>query len=153
MIQLPPQLQILLAYEPVDFRQGIDRLAALCRHTLDREPFSGTVFLFRNRRATALKLLVYDGQGFWLCTKRFSKGRLAGWPEATAAPLHSLAAHQLSVLLMNGHPELARFAEPWRRLPTAALSSSLTPPAVAPLSAHSSTATTSSGHVPPHARS
>ncbi|MBA3440938.1 MAG: IS66 family insertion sequence element accessory protein TnpB [Pyrinomonadaceae bacterium] len=60
MIQLPPQLQILLAYEPVDFRQGIDRLAALCRHKLDHDPFSGTLFLFRNRRATAIKLLVYD---------------------------------------------------------------------------------------------
>lgn len=118
MIQLPPQLQIMLADSPVDFRQGIDILAALCRNRFDQNPFSGTLFLFRNRRAIALKLLVYDGQGFWLCTKRFSKGRLAWWPQATGAPLHPLAAHQLSVLLMNGHPELARFAEPWRRLPT-----------------------------------
>jgi len=66
MIQLPPQLQIMLAYEPVDFRKGIDTLAALCLNRLNCDPFSGTVFLFRNRRATALKLLIYDGQGFWL---------------------------------------------------------------------------------------
>ncbi len=154
MIQLPPQLTILLAYEPVDFRQGIDRLAALCRNRFDHDPFSGTLFLFRNRRATALKLLVYDGNGFWLCIKRFSKGRLAWWPPAaTSAPLHPLAAHQLSVLLMNGHPELARFQEPWRKLPTAARSTSLTPPAFAPLAAHSSTAATRSDHVPRPARS
>ena len=77
MIQLPPQLSILLAYDPVDFRKGIDTLAALCRHRLHADPFSGTVFLFRNRRGTALKLLIYDGQGFWLCLKRFSKGHFA----------------------------------------------------------------------------
>ena len=144
MIQLPPQLQIMLAYEPVDFRNSIDSLAALCRNRLNHDPFSGTVFLFRNRRGTALKLLIYDGQGFWLCLKRFSKGHLAWWPQPTAAPLHPLAAHQLSVLLMNGHPELARFAEPWRRLPT----ESLMPPVLAPLAVHSSTATTRSDHVP-----
>lgn len=112
MIQLPPQLRIMLAYDPVDFRKGIDTLAALCRNRLNCDPFSATVFLFRNRRGTALKLLIYDGQGFWLCLKRFSRGHLAWWPPATAAPLHPLAAHQLSVLLMNGHPELARFQEP-----------------------------------------
>ncbi len=153
MIQLPPQLQIRLAYEPVDFRKGIDTLAALCRHHLNCDPFSGTVFLFRNRRATALKLLVYDGQGFWLCLKRFSKGHLAWWPKSSGAPLQPLAAHQLSVLLMNGHPDGARFAEPWRRLPTDAPAESLTPPVRAPLVLHSSTATTASGLVPLPARS
>ncbi len=149
MIQLPPQLSIMLAYEPVDFRKGIDTLAALCRNRLDCDPFSGTVFLFRNRRATALKLLIYDGQGFWLCLKRFSKGHLAWWPKSSGAPLHPLAAHQLSVLLMNGHPELARFQEAWRRLPTP----SLTPPSLAPHLTPTATATTSSDHVPPSVRS
>ncbi|MCP9495752.1 MAG: IS66 family insertion sequence element accessory protein TnpB [Pyrinomonadaceae bacterium MAG19_C2-C3] len=55
----------------MDFRKGIDTLAALCRHRLNCDPFSGTVFLFRNRRGTALKLLIYDGQGFWLCREAF----------------------------------------------------------------------------------
>jgi len=153
MIQLPPQLSILLAYDPVDFRKGIDTLAALCRHRLHADPFSGTVFLFRNRRGTALKLLIYDGQGFWLCLKRFSKGHLAWWPKSTGAPLHPLAAHQLSVLLMNGHPEAARFQEPWRRLSSDARLSALTPPvAAAPHPMRNSTATTSSDHAPPPAR-
>ena len=153
MIQLPPQLQIMLAYDPVDFRKGIDTLAALCRNRLNCDPFSGTVFLFRNRRATALKLLIYDGQGFWLCLKRFSRGRLAWWPQASGAPLHPLAAHQLSVLLMNGHPDLARFQAPWRRLPTDAHTPPLTPLAAAPPAGRSSMATISSGHGPPPARS
>ncbi len=75
MIQLAPQMRILVAVEPADFRKGIDGLAGLCRHQLGSDPFSGILFVFRNRRRTALKLLVYDGQGFWLCQKRLSAGR------------------------------------------------------------------------------
>jgi len=66
MLQLSPQTRILLATEPVDFRKGIDGLAAVCRRALMEQPLSGTVFVFRNRASTALKLLCYDGQGFWL---------------------------------------------------------------------------------------
>ncbi len=58
MIQLVPQLRILLACEPVDFRKGIDGLAAVCRGPLAADPFSGALFVFRNRSGTALKLLV-----------------------------------------------------------------------------------------------
>jgi transposase len=57
MIQLVPQLNILLAYEPVDFRKGVDSLVALCKTRLDQDPFSGALFVFRNRSGTALKLL------------------------------------------------------------------------------------------------
>jgi hypothetical protein len=66
MIQLVPQLKILLACEPVDFRKGIDALAALCKSQLAQEPMSGAIFVFRNRSGTALKLLTYDGRGYWL---------------------------------------------------------------------------------------
>jgi transposase len=75
MLQLTPQSRIFLATEPVDFHKGIDGLAAVCRQGLREQPLSGAVFVFRNRAGTALKLLVYDGQGFWLCTKRLSQGR------------------------------------------------------------------------------
>ncbi|MEA1053685.1 IS66 family insertion sequence element accessory protein TnpB [Lamprobacter modestohalophilus] len=71
MIQLSPQSRIFVALEPADFRRGIDGLAALCRQRLAQDPFSGAIFVFRNRRKSALKLLCYDGQGFWLCQKRF----------------------------------------------------------------------------------
>ncbi len=66
MIQLTPQMRILVAVEAVDFRKGIDSLAALCRQKLEADPFSGCVFVFRSRSATSIKVLVYDGQGFWL---------------------------------------------------------------------------------------
>ena len=64
MLQLTPQMRILVAVEAVDFRKGIDSLAELCRAKLNGDPFSGCLFVFRSRRATSIKVLVYDGQGF-----------------------------------------------------------------------------------------
>jgi transposase len=60
MIQVTPQMKILLALEPADFRKGIDGLAEVCRSKLEEDPFSGCLFVFRNRRGTAIKLLAYD---------------------------------------------------------------------------------------------
>ena len=121
MIQLVPQLRILLACEPVDFRKGIDSLAALCKYQLAQEPMSGAVFVFRNAAGTALKLLTYDGSGYWLCLRRFSRGRLRWWPRSSLAnsALHPLQAQQLQVLLYNGLPENAGFDEAWRKIDSA----------------------------------
>ena len=80
MIQVTPQMEIWMAVEAVDFRRGIDGLARVCREVLKADPFSGCLFVFRNKRGTAIKILVYDGQGFWLCQKRLSRGRFRWWP-------------------------------------------------------------------------
>ena len=84
MIQTSATLRILVAVQPVDFRKGIDGLAAVCRQQLVHDPMSGWAFVFRNRRATAVKILRYDGQGFWLCQKRLSQGHFAWWPRDQA---------------------------------------------------------------------
>jgi transposase len=118
MIQITPQMRILLAVEPADFRKGIDGLAGVCRTVLGSDPFSGYVFVFRNRRATAIKILIYDGQGFWLCQKRLSRGRFSWWPPAAGGSVEALAAHELQLLLWNGDPKQARVAPAWRRLAT-----------------------------------
>jgi len=104
MLQLTPQMRIYLAVQPVDFRCGIDGLARICRRALDTDPFSGVLFVFRNRRGTALKILIYDGQGFWLCMKRFSKGKLSWWPDRNDA-ICPLSVSKLHILLWNGNPE------------------------------------------------
>ena len=104
MLQLTPQMRILVAVEAVDFRKGIDSLAELCRAKLNADPFSGSVFVFRSRRATSIKILVYDGQGFWLATKRLSKGRFRWWPQSEEAA-KTLRVHQAQVLLAAGNPE------------------------------------------------
>jgi transposase len=103
MIQITPQMKILVAIDAVDFRKGIDGLAQVCRQALKEDPFSGYVFVFRNRRGHAIKVLIYDGQGFWLCQKRLSKGRFHWWP-ASGEKLSSLAAHELQLLIWNGDP-------------------------------------------------
>lgn len=119
MIQLTPQMRLLVAVAPADFRCGIDGLARVCRDALGSDPFSGTVFVFRNRRGTAIKLLAYDGQGFWLAQKRLSKGKFRHWPGATDGSQRELLAHELQVLLAGGHPERTQAAPQWRRLPLA----------------------------------
>ena len=58
MIQITPQMRILLAVAPVDFRKGIDGLAAVCRQALGTDPMTGVLVLFRNRRGKALKMIV-----------------------------------------------------------------------------------------------
>ena len=119
MIQITPHMRVLVAVAAVDFRRGIDGLAQICRAALESDPLTGTVFVFRNRRHTAVKLLVFDGQGFWLCHKRLSSGRFRFWPgsgsdKSTAA----LEAHELQVLLCGGDPAGTQAPPMWRRLGT-----------------------------------
>ena len=115
MLQLTPQSRIFLALEPVDFRKGIDGLAAVCRRVMEQNPMNGALYVFRNRRATALKILFYDGQGFWLCTKRLSQGRWHWWPRAET-PTCPLSARELHILLWNGHPHQAHMADDWKQV-------------------------------------
>jgi transposase len=114
VIALTPQLLVLVATAPADFRQGIDGLARRVRQVLADEPMSGALFVFRNRRGTALKLLVYDGQGFWLCQKRLSAGRFGHWP--SGPPGQVLAPQELAVLLAGGDWRAAAGAPVWRAL-------------------------------------
>ena len=116
MIQLTPQMRLLLAVEPVDFRKGIDGLVAVCRQRLQVDPLSGGLFVFANRRRHALKILVYDGQGFWLCQKRLSQGRFTWWPTPGRQSTLALDVHQLQLLLWNGNPASAQAAPMWRAI-------------------------------------
>lgn len=116
MIQIAPQMRILVAVEAVDFRNGIDGLARVCKESLKSDPFSGGLFVFRNRRGTAIKCLVYDGQGYWLMQKRLSKGRFRFWPVDATTVSKRLEAHELQVLLAAGNPETAQVAPAWRRV-------------------------------------
>ena len=116
MIQITPQMRILLAVEAVDFRKGIDGLAGVCRSVIRIDPFSGYVFVFRNRRKTSIKILMYDGQGFWLCQKRLSKGRFGWWPGGEEEQVCMLAVHELQLLIWNGNPASAGIAGMWRKV-------------------------------------
>ena len=83
MILVPPGVRILLAAQPVDFRKGMDGLAALVQQVLQANPFAGEVLVFRAKRADRVKLLVFDGTGLVLCSKRLEAGRFC-WPSPAA---------------------------------------------------------------------
>ena len=110
MIPLTAQSRILLATHPADFRKGLDGFISLCRLELLQDPRSDTLFVFINKDHTMLRVLSYDGSGFWLMTKRLSKGKFRGWPNDGQA-LGSVTARELSLLLKGGDGQrLARVA-------------------------------------------
>lgn len=115
MLQVTARTKVFLAKQPVDFRKGIDGLAAVCRRLLEENPYSGSLFVFRNRKGSSIKILVYDGQGFWLCQKRLSEGRLTWWPSGDE-PSRVLSTGELHTLLWNGNPATAQVAPDWRKV-------------------------------------
>ncbi|ACL59213.1 IS66 family insertion sequence element accessory protein TnpB [Methylobacterium nodulans] len=90
-------VRVMLATRPVDFRKGIDGLAALVREAMGADPFSGTVYVFRSKRADRTKLLFWDGSGVVLAAKRLEDGQFC-WPKAQDGVVR-LTAAQLSALL------------------------------------------------------
>ena len=105
MILVPPGVRILLAAQPVDFRKGMDGLAALVQQALRADPFAGDVFIFRPKCADRVKILVYDGTGLVLYSKRLEAGRFC-WPSPTGGVVR-LSAAQLATLIEG---------LPWHRL-------------------------------------
>ena len=119
MLQINAVTRIALAIIPVDFRKGIDTLAAHCLHQLGLDPFSGCLYAFRNRSGTAVKMLIFDGNGFWLCHKRFSKGKLKWWPQYADDRQEKhiqIKASELMICLQQGTPLKASFPDDWRRV-------------------------------------
>lgn len=114
MLQITPHMRILVCVEPVNFRNGIDGLVSICKTALGENPLLGAVFVFRNRRSTSVKVLAYDGQGFWVCQKRLSTGKFHWWPSSAQDASRALAAHELQVLLAGGNPESTQAAPQWR---------------------------------------
>lgn len=115
MLQVSPRTKIFLAVNPVDFRNGIEGLSAICRYHFGQDPFSGNLFIFRNKRGTSIKILIYDGQGYWVAQKRFSKGKLNWWANGDHA-IQNLSVSQLQILLWNGNPMTAQIPPDWKKI-------------------------------------
>lgn len=71
--------RIWLVAAPVDMRRGIDGLTAVVQQALGQSPFESSAFVFRNRAGNRLKVLLWDGNGVWLCQRRLHRGRFS-WP-------------------------------------------------------------------------
>jgi transposase len=97
-------VRVMMATRPVDFRKGADGLAALVRETMGADPFSGTVYVFRAKRADRVKLVFWDGTGVCLFAKRLEEGQFR-WPKVQDGVMR-LTAAELSALLelLNEHP-------------------------------------------------
>ena len=97
MIAVPAGVRIVVAARPVDFRNGLDGLAALIQQALRENPFAGDLFVFRAKRADRVKILAWDGTGLCLFHKRLEKGRFV-WPPVQDGVIR-LSAAQLGLLL------------------------------------------------------
>jgi transposase len=91
---VPPRIYI--ATKPVDFRKGLDGLAAVVLELLKLDPFSGTAFIFRAKRADRVKILLWDGSGLILIYKRLEEGKFR-WPRMEDGVMR-LSPAQLSAL-------------------------------------------------------
>lgn len=96
MIFPSSRLRFMVATKPADFRKGHDGLAALVKNELHKDPFTGTVFVFRSRKADRLKLIYWDGSG-----------DRHGLQTAGRAHVH-MSQHQ--AWIDNAHPRLIRSA-------------------------------------------
>lgn len=90
-------VRVLVATKPVDFRKGAEGLAALVRETMQADPFSGAVYVFRAKRADRVKLIYWDGTGVGLFGKRLEDGKFR-WPKAQDGVMR-LSAAEFSALL------------------------------------------------------
>ena len=97
MITIRPDLKVLVAAQPVDFRKGMDALAGLVAERLSETPYAGTIFVFRSKRSDRVKILAYDGTGLILATKRLEEGRFT-WPPIQGGVVR-LTAAQFSMLV------------------------------------------------------
>lgn len=118
MILFTPHMRILVSTRPLDMRKGMDSVAAYCRLALAENPMSGAFFIFVSRARRHIRILTYDGQGFWLATKRLSAGRFPRWSEvgSGAAFLNQLEACQAQVLLQGGDPLQVRALSAWKKI-------------------------------------
>jgi transposase len=97
MLLPPGPIHVLVATRPVDFRKGMNGLAAVVQEQLGADPFSGTIFVFRSKRADRVKLLFWDGSGVCLFAKRLESGQVR-WPRPGDSVMQ-LSAAQLSALI------------------------------------------------------
>jgi len=117
MLQLTPQSTIFVATIHIDFRKGIDGLIAVCNQKLTINPMGGALFLFYNKSKTTIKVLSFDGQGFWLCTKRLSEGKFKYKIQPLNGSIYQQICHRsLHILINNGDPLSAKLAKNWRPL-------------------------------------
>lgn len=111
MLAISKNDRVFISLDPVDFRKQIKGLIIATQNIIKQNPYSGHYFVFINKRKLSIKILHHDRQGYWLHQKVLSIGRFTHWPNGTGAT--EIDPMKLLVLLSNGDPESAAFAEDW----------------------------------------
>ena len=107
---------MFLACGATDMRKSFDGLCAIIEHGFARDPYAGDVFTFFNRRRTYVKLIVWDGNGFWLAAKRLEGGTFEEWRPVTDSTTHvEIDRAQLSMLLEGIDLKKAKFRRHYQR--------------------------------------
>lgn len=113
MVIFDSTFQILVGIDPIDFRAGLNKLASIAQAQFAKNPRERFIFVFRNKRKTDIKLIGYDGNGFFMGHKRLSKGKLKWWPRTEGESL-SIDSEQL-VRLLKGVDPRGRYHPDWFR--------------------------------------
>ncbi len=103
MLTITDKHKVFLAIHEIDFRTRLEGTLSICRQHLQLDPHCGHVFVFRNRKATTIRCIIYDKGGFWLMEKRLSKGSFYYWPKMPYDTCE-LTSTQLMQLLNNQSP-------------------------------------------------
>ena len=114
MLQISSTSKIYFGINIIDFRCGIESLMGYCCNVLFKDPMSGAYFVFRNKNGKQLKILHYDGVGFYLCLRGFSKGKITWWPESREDCV--MEARELCLLLFGGSPQTASLPSYWKKV-------------------------------------
>ena len=116
VVSLSAQVRVFLAGDATDMRKSFDGLCAVVEHSFHRDPFTGDVFAFFNRRCTYVKLLVWDNNGFWLAAKRLEQGTFEHWHPTTDSKTHiEIDRAQLMMLLEGIDMKKAKFRRHFAR--------------------------------------
>jgi len=115
MFNFSNSLRVYLCVEPVDMRKAYNGLYAIAKHELNHNPMDGSVFIFSNRRRDRVKLLYWDGTGFWVLAKRLEKGTF-WWPQkldSDGASASITIKHEALAMLLNGVDLKNGSMRPW----------------------------------------
>ena len=97
--------RVYLACGKTDMRKSINGLSAIVEGSFGLDPFGNAIFVFCNRNRDRLKILEWDGDGFWIYFKRLEKGHFR-WPAAGEEATMTLTGEELAILLGGARVEL-----------------------------------------------
>jgi transposase len=113
MLSFTGGLKILVALEPCDMRKGFNGLWALVTERLQEDPRQGSLFLFTNRQRTRIKILFWDGNGLWVCSKRLERGTFS-WPQSAEPSATKLKLTPEALTMLTDGVDLRRGSlRPW----------------------------------------